>query len=180
MVESFIDLEHINSDLIFIKPVDSSNQPHFEGTGRTVVYHPSVEQQTDFGMYFPISNIDIQSLIIQLSKELKMLSDEVKTLRDELNNRPIVSSIQINTINSTLQLTKPIFIVLEESNEESLARWPEVNAYGLGQTATEAIDDLKQNISDLYADLTSREAPTLGEIALSTLNVLNTYVSKIL
>ena len=118
-------------------------------------------------------------LTIQLLQETQTLLAEVKALREEFANRPLVSSVLLNDLsNEKLSLINPVSVVLEETDEECLARWPEVNAFGIGTTLSEAIHNLKENISDLYLDLSARDRGGLGEIALDTLSVLNAYITE--
>ncbi len=103
----------------------------------------------------------------------------IKELRLELQSRPLVSSMLLSDLNNKrFSVRSPISIILEEYDEEGLARWPEVNAYGLGPTLHEAILDLKQNIVNLFLDLLDRDQESLGELAVETLDTLKVYISK--
>ena len=118
-------------------------------------------------------------LTIQLLYEVQALSAEVKSLREELANRPLVSSIIINNLsNENLTVVNPIPVIVEETDDECLARWSEVNAFGIGTTLSEAIRNLKDNISDLFLDLTGRDRESLGQIALETLEILTSYIQS--
>lgn len=117
-------------------------------------------------------------LTVQLLYEVQTLLTEVRSLREELVNRPLVSSILLNNLsNNELTIISPISVIIEETNEECLARWLEVNAFGIGTTLSEAIHNLKDNISDLYLDLTRRDQESLGEIALETLGILTSHIT---
>lgn len=118
-------------------------------------------------------------IVFQLSNEIRVLLEEVKELRSELRSRPIASSVLLSNLNTnSLSVQNPISIILEEYDEECLAIWPEVNAHGLGSTLNEAISDLKQNIENLFFNLSNRDEESLGELASETLNTLNSYIYK--
>ena len=126
----------------------------------------------------PVSGPSLQ-YFLQLTNELKTLLEELNELRSELRSRPITSSVLLNNLNTnSLSFQHPISIILEEYDEECLAMWPEVNVHGLGSTLNEAISDLKQNIVNLFFDLSNREEESLGEFAIETLNNLNSYIYK--
>lgn len=149
------------------------------GTG-TVFYNAGVEIEIPTGPTYrlPVSGQSLQ-YFLQLTNELKTLLEELKELRSELRSRPITSSVLLNNLNTnSLSIQHPISIILEEYDEECLAIWPEVNVHGLGSTLNEAISDLKQNIVNLFFDLSNREEESLGEFAIETLNNLNSYIYK--
>lgn len=119
-------------------------------------------------------------IIAQLADQLQEALDEIRQLREELQQRPSVSAINLYGLSlENLQVVHPISVVLEETEAESLARWPETRAYGIGATLAESIANLKQNIATLYYDLTSREPDSMGQIALDTLRTLKTHLRAV-
>ena len=56
----------------------------------------------------------------------------------------------------------PIIVVVEESQDITLAKWPEVQVFAQGQSPAEAINALKQEIITLFDDLVGSPAETLG------------------
>jgi hypothetical protein len=152
-------------------------QGYASGTATSaMLYQEPLEPPTGRTDPFSIFEPNFQ-IAIQLSNELRALLEEVKELRSELRSRPQTSSILlINLSNSRLTVHHPISVILEESDDGCLARWPEVNAYGLGPTLPEAIVDLKQNIVNLFVDLSARDEGSLGELAIDTLNTLMAYI----
>ncbi len=73
----------------------------------------------------------------------------------ELQNRPHTYSVPIYDLNSDeVELTvSPLTIVIEEYADEFVARFVETESYGSGNTEFEAIDDLRDQIVDLYLEL---------------------------
>lgn len=104
--------------------------------------------------------------------------NEIRQLRTELSQRPLVTSITLNDLgDSKINIKLPISsVILHETDEESIARWPETRAYGTGSTLGEAISALKLNIIDLYCDLKNRDSDSLGVIALNTLRIFETHL----
>lgn len=118
-------------------------------------------------------------LAIQLSSEIRELLEELKELRTELSGRPLVSTILLSNLSDVrVTVVNPISVIVEEYDEECLARWPEVNAYGMGSTLSEAIHHLKDDIVELYYDLASRDEGILGDIADETLRALRSYIRE--
>ena len=114
-----------------------------------------------------------------LFNEVRALLQEVKELRSDFRSRPLTSSILLTNLNNKgLSIRHPISVIVEEYDEECLARWPEANAHGLGPTLYEAIVDLKQNIVDLFSDLSDRDEESLGDLAIETLSTLKAYINK--
>jgi hypothetical protein len=119
-------------------------------------------------------------VVTRLDQKLQEALDEIHRLQDELSRRPLVSTINLHDLGTdTLRVKLPISVVLHEMDEESLARWPETRAYGIGSTLSEAISELKQNIATLFFDLKARPMDSLGEIALDTLKILELHLQVV-
>jgi len=168
-------LDHILSDF-------GQRQAGYLFVGSTgtpsATYQVPLEQPTgwsQFGLVFEPSH----QLAIQLSSEIRELLEELKELRTELSGRPLVSTILLSNLNDVrVTVANPISVIVEEYDEECLARWPEVNAYGIGSTLSEAIHYLKDNIVELYYDLANRDEGILGDIADETLRTLRSYMRE--
>ena len=118
-----------------------------------------------------------EDFVIQLFDKLQEALGEIRQLRNELSQRPLSSTIAIYDLgDDKIKVKSPISVALNETDEESLARWPETRAYGIGSTLAEAILKLKQNIADLFFDLKSRPQESLGQIAIDTLKTLETHL----
>lgn len=76
-----------------------------------------------------------------------------------LQNRPRTYSVPLYDLNSdevSLSVV-PLTIVIEEYPDEVIARFVETESYGSGDTEFEAIDDLREQLVDLYLEL--RDTP---------------------
>lgn len=79
--------------------------------------------------------------------------------------------------NSEYDLTIPLQIVLDEDQEETVARIPELNLYASADTDSEAINELKQEVINLYEDLESSDRK-LGPLPQSWLQTLRKLIVK--
>ena|SRR6266487_5940815 len=145
---------------------------------------PSVYEETffDYPTSITFPGIHVESndqLALLLLQTMERLASELTTLKADLADRPLVSSILLSDLSSDeLYVVSPISVIIEETEEECLARWPEINAFGIATTTVEAIRNLKANISDFYLDLSSREHETLGEIAVDMLRVMEAHIKR--
>jgi hypothetical protein len=109
--------------------------------------------------------------------ELIALTDKV----EQLTLRPLKWTTEIRDLGiEQLRLNQPILITIEEYTAEDsvIARYPEVEAFGEGQTEPEAILQLKADIVRLYYDLTGSSPETLGVLPQSWLRVLRQVISE--
>ena len=155
--------------------------PYWQGgTGVPTVYQDLLGYPTGITSLGP--SIDSPVQIVLLLQSIEALASEIEMLKDQLAeqaNRPHVASILLNDLSSEeYELVRPLSIVLEETEDECLARWPEVNAFGLAATSQEAIRRLKENVVELYEDVFARPVDTLGEIAVETRRILGTHVAR--
>ncbi len=65
-----------------------------------------------------------------------------------------------------LTLRTPLSVVVEADDEEAVASWPEIEAFGSGSTGAEALNDLKDEIIRLYRDLEATPDVELGRLPL--------------
>jgi hypothetical protein len=78
---------------------------------------------------------------------------------------PRVCSVSIVSLGvDHLSLRHPIVVMLENYGDEVIASWPEVEAWGAGDTEAEAINALKDNLVRLCDDLLSVPASKLGKL----------------
>jgi len=63
-----------------------------------------------------------------------------------------------------LRLRQPLVVVVEDFGDEVVASWPEVEAWGAGSTAADAINCLKQEIAALYGELRRIPERRLGKL----------------
>jgi hypothetical protein len=65
---------------------------------------------------------------------------------------------------SGLALRAPLTVTLEDYGDEVVASYPEVEAFGSGSTEADAINDLKDEIANLYVELTETPQTKLGKL----------------
>lgn len=117
-------------------------------------------------------------LLFSLREQIETLREQVATLTSALQDRPLVSSSQLFDLgDDRLRVQVPIPIILQETDTEALARWPEVRTSGTGPTLSEAIVDLKADIADLYLDMSGRDPVSLGLIARDILRLLQLHIT---
>ena len=113
-----------------------------------------------------------------LGREISLLRQEVENISRELRCRPVVKPVALVDLGAgTLILRQPIQIVIEEYEDEVTASWPETEAFGSGDTESEAILALKRDIASLYDDLMSTSDSELGTLALGWKRTLGRLIS---
>ena len=118
-----------------------------------------------------------QADLQMVQTQLAALREEIAELRTLLQERPSVASSTLHDLGvEGLEVTVPIPIILEETDDEASARWPEVRASAVGSTLGEAMVSLKAEVADLYWDLNGRDPKILGEIANDTLRTLRAHI----
>ena len=136
----------------------------------------ALEPETDVSSSVRVYALDAFSFTV-LSKQVEALQKEVKRLGDMFASRPLFYSGQLfDLADDRFLIGVPIPTVLEEYEEEALARWADVSASGVGATLADAIESLKADIVDLFTDLSSRDSETLSEPAKRTLATLRLHV----
>lgn len=63
-----------------------------------------------------------------------------------------------------LSLRVPLVVTIEDHGTEFLASWPEVEAWGSGASEAEALNELKDEIVRLHADLSGSDEASLGKL----------------
>ena len=135
--------------------------------------------RTSTAYYPPVRITDLENQVRILTFRVGDLVRLVKEMHVEIFDKPNFTSLTISDLGSNLlKVAIPISVIIEETDEEALARWPEVNAYGLGATLHEALEYLKTDIQDLYTDINSRDPNTLGDVAIKTKNILDKYIER--
>jgi hypothetical protein len=89
----------------------------------------------------------------------------------DLDKKPSIYTTTIFDIEG-MKMQLPIPVVIEAYPDEYVARFSEVEAYGVGVTESDAIHELKVAIADLYNELVSVNEDELGPLPLSWLRVL--------
>ncbi len=115
---------------------------------------------------------DLVSTTKSLRKELASCRNEISGLWADLKARPSIKQAELFDIGEEFELIHPIPIVLEESEDEVVASFPETETFAVGSTESEAIMNLKSAITELYSDLSETPHEQLGRLPLSWFRTL--------
>lgn len=116
--------------------------------------------------------------VAELNEKISDLQRQIGELTEAVEERAKIYNATIYELgNSQYELTMPIQIVLEEDQEETVARIPELNLYASADTDSEAINELKQEVIKLYDDLES-SARKLGPLPQSWLETLRKLIVR--
>ena len=114
----------------------------------------------------------LDSTIKSLRKELASCRNQINSLCADLKATPSIKQTELFDISEEFELIHPIPIVLEESEDEVVASFPETETFAVGSTESEAIMNLKSAITELYSDLSETPHEQLGRLPLSWLRTL--------
>lgn len=78
----------------------------------------------------------------------------------------------LSEIDETLEVIKPIPIVIKDYGNEVFADFIEAEAYGAGLTEAEAVSNLKADIKSLFLDLEKSDDSKLGKLPLGWKKIL--------
>lgn len=116
---------------------------------------------------------------IEISKRFDMLQKQIEHLIHILTNRPSIRNVVLRDLNSKKYLLEEnIEILIEEYPDEIIAHWPEIEVFGHGITQPEAILGLKNEIIDLYEDLSSTKKKEMGKLPEMWLRILKKIIKK--
>ncbi len=119
--------------------------------------------------------------IVKLTDRVNTLVNETDLLRTQVRQRPLKWTTQIYDLGEDgYTLTTPIPIIIEEyaSDEPILARFPEAELFGEGATESEAIDNLKSEILDLFDELSEMDSQEMGKLPLSWRRILEQLIAR--
>lgn len=114
-----------------------------------------------------------------LRSEVLSCKECINRLSDEFSGRPIIKETQLFEIGEGVEVLQPIPIVIEETEEEVIASFPEIEAFGVGAGEAEAIRDLKEEIRKLFFELENISEDELGKLPISWKRVLLKVVKNI-
>ena len=120
-----------------------------------------------------------QSSVTELTETVEVLANQTGQLCIEMQQRPIKYNIQLLDLGDIqYRLREPILVVIEEYNGDDtvIASFPEIEVFGEGETETEAIQNLRIAILDLYDELISTSSEILGNLPKTWLNVLQRLI----
>lgn len=120
----------------------------------------------------------IYKSLADLRERIDKLQKQIEELTETVEGTAKISNATIYELgNSQYELTMPLQIVLEENQEETVARIPELNLYASEDTDSEAINELKLEVIQLYEDLQSSDRK-LGPLPESWLQTLRKLIVK--
>jgi hypothetical protein len=113
------------------------------------------------------------------SKQIDSLREKIDNLLSLLRDMPLIKNTILRDLNSEkYSLKENIEIIIEEYQDEIIALWPEIEAFGHGITQPEAILNLKNEIIDLYEDLSNTKEKELGRLPKMWLRILKKVIKK--
>jgi len=122
---------------------------------------------------------DLTSQVESVKSDLKQCKEGISTILDELRERPITKQTELFEIDETLEVIRPIPVVIEEYDDEVIATFPEIETFGAGLCEAEAIINLKKEIRKIFFELEGFSDNELGKLPLSWKRVLLKVVKKI-
>jgi len=122
---------------------------------------------------------DLISEVESVKSELKQCKKGISTILNELREKPIIKQTELFEIDETLEVIRPIPVVIKEYSDEVIATFPEIEAFGAGLCEAEAIIDLKNEIRKIFFELERVGDNELGKLPLSWKRVLLKVVKKI-
>ncbi|MBI5190261.1 MAG: hypothetical protein HZA22_06270 [Nitrospirae bacterium] len=110
--------------------------------------------------------------------KLQQLEEEIKALKESIGSKPMVEYTQLYDLGSDrFALRAPLNITLEFYEDEVIAKLPEVEVWGAGNTESLAILDFKGQLVSMYEDLVEFEADgTLGKLPRMWLKALKKII----
>lgn len=107
------------------------------------------------------------------------LGKRLEALEERLAEQGVVRNAMLcDLAREGYSLRWPITVVVEEYEEETVARLPEVQAFASAATEGEALALLKEDIVQLYDDLTSTPEEQLGKLPRQWRAVLAHLIEK--
>jgi hypothetical protein len=110
------------------------------------------------------------------------VNNELDTLKkriDRLEEQRSLCSVKIYGLNShKYNLKCPIDVVLTIFHDEVLASIPDLEIYGEGVNEIEAVNDLEDELIDLFEYLNNIPIKNLGKIPKKWLKIINFFIEK--
>jgi len=159
--------------------ISSLIEPCFEKGFYTPYRFEGFQRWTSVGQTEPSSVIKPSLRDTELDKKVEAFTKKVEALLKILKNRPLVRNAILRDLNSSkYSLKENIEISIEEYPDETIAQWPEIEVFGHGVKHPEAVLDLKNEIIDLYEDLSSTKKKELGKLPEMWLRILKKIIKK--
>ncbi|MFC1912120.1 hypothetical protein ACFLXG_03080 [Chloroflexota bacterium] len=122
---------------------------------------------------------DLASGVQTLGQDLSACKECIDKLYSEFMDRPIVKETRLFDISEDLEVLTSIPIVIEETDDEVVASFPEVEVFAVGTGEAEAINKLKKAVEDLFSELIDTPDEKLGKVPLSWKRVLTKVVRRV-
>lgn len=124
----------------------------------------------------------LASEVESVKSELKDCKEGIRTVvneLEELKEKPITKQTELFEIDGALELIRPIPVVIEEYEDEVVATFPEIEAFGVGLCEADAIVNLKGEITKIFFELEGISDDKLGRLPLSWKRALLKVVKEI-
>ncbi len=121
----------------------------------------------------------LASSVERMKRELMSCKERIESLHRMLEERPVVKETSIFDVGDNLQVVHAIPVVIEETGDEVIASFPEIEVYGVGSSEAEALSNLKAEIRDLYFELTELRQDELGRLPLGWRRVLERLIQRV-
>lgn len=129
---------------------------------------------------------DLKNKVEELSSGLVSLKDEVLSCKEcidrlysDFTDRPIVKETRLFDIADDLEIIEPIPIVIEQTEDECIASFPEVEIFAVGAGEAEAITKLKIETRALYYELLNTPDEQLGRVPQSWKRILGKVIKSV-
>jgi hypothetical protein len=162
--------EYGSWDVLYEAPSESAAQRGLKFVGELEL--SEVKSQVD----------DLNSQVKSVVSELQQCKEGISAILNELNElkeKPITKQTELFEIDEALEVIRPIPVVIEEYDDEVIATFPEIEAFGAGLCEAEAIINLKNEIRKIFLELEGVSDDKLGKLPLSWKRVLLKVVKKI-
>jgi len=109
-----------------------------------------------------LTTMKAQNADAQTAGDLRQIRDELRQLTMLLTRASSRRPILLYSLrHPDLRLVEPLSVSLEYDGEQVIAYAPDLDLFGYGDTESEALDDLRRTVADLYYAL-QEERESLG------------------
>lgn len=120
------------------------------------------------------------ALLKLLEKRLSKIEKALTALREELEERPAIYSVQIFDLGMpSYRLRYPLLVTVERYPEEVVARLPQFDLYASAEGDSLALSKLKAELVDTYERLERLGVDKLGPLPRQWLDALRALVERI-
>ena len=122
---------------------------------------------------------NLSTRIDELANELRSVSVAISELVSKGDEQPTTRVVALHELGrGDMKLRRPINVVVEEYEGEVVARFPEVEAFGSGDSEFEAIENLKGDIASLLLDVSQTSSKQLGRAPKRWLEILSSLIER--